>query len=42
MAAEEVPALELLVNGAGWVDRAYLNSAAEGLLLRSCADAVQR
>jgi selenocysteine lyase/cysteine desulfurase len=42
MAKEETRAAELLVNGPGWARKAYLNTAAEGLLLRACVDAVQR
>ncbi len=33
---------ELLVDGANWAGKAYLNTAAEGLLLKECANAVQR
>jgi selenocysteine lyase/cysteine desulfurase len=33
---------ELLVNGPNWADKVYLNTAAEGLLLKDCAAAVQR
>src|SRR5262245_10646114 len=33
---------ELLINGQEMVRQAYLNSAAEGLPLRACADAVQQ
>src|SRR6267142_7060606 len=33
---------ELLVDGAAWAGKAYLNTAAEGLLLKDCAAAVQQ
>src|SRR4051812_12784909 len=42
MTEERSLAASLLVNGPECLGRAYLNTAAEGLLLRPCADAVQR
>ena len=33
---------ELLVDGANWAGKTYLNTAAEGLLLKECFNAVQR
>src|SRR5580692_11781651 len=33
---------ELLVDGANWAGKTYLNTAAEGLLLKECFTAVQR
>ena len=35
-------ASELLANGPAWADKVYLNSAAEGLPLAACIDAVHR
>lgn len=42
MEREASRARELLIDGDYWTDKVYLNSAAEGLPLRACADAVQR
>jgi cysteine desulfurase/selenocysteine lyase len=42
MTSEEVRAAELLVDGPAWAGKVYLNTAAEGLLLRECASAVHR
>src|SRR5690349_3249238 len=33
---------DFLVDGAAWAGKAYLNTAAEGLLLKACAAAVQQ
>ncbi|MGC3966427.1 MAG: aminotransferase class V-fold PLP-dependent enzyme [Pirellulales bacterium] len=40
--AEAENAESLLLNGAAWAGKCYLNSAAEGLPLRAAAEAVQR
>src|SRR5262245_9524428 len=42
MTVERLNASELLVEGAAWAGKVYLNTAAEGLLLRECVSAVHR
>ncbi len=42
MTSEAAHAGELLVDGPAWAGKAYLNTAAEGLLLRECVAAVHR
>src|SRR5262245_27272548 len=42
MTDERLNAAELLVEGAAWAGKVYLNTAAEGLLLRECVSAVHR
>jgi selenocysteine lyase/cysteine desulfurase len=40
MATERVDASELLLDGPAWAGKVYLNTAAEGLLLKSCREAM--
>ena len=42
MPTTSLSAAELLVDGPNWAGKAYLNTAAEGLLLKECFHAVQR
>jgi cysteine desulfurase/selenocysteine lyase len=42
MPTTKISPAELLVDGANWAAKTYLNTAAEGLLLKECFNAVQR
>jgi len=42
MTTTNTNAAELLIDGAAWAGKAYLNTAAEGLLLKDCVKAVQQ